>query len=638
MPAQETSPRVARFGIFELDIQQAELRKQGVKVKLQDQPLKILQLLLAHPGQIVSREELRKHIWSSNTFVEFDHGLYSAMARLRDVLSDNADSPRFIETVARRGYRFIASVSLAPATVDASGRAPQGESSEETQTPSIFRRSFASLLGGLMGGALLLSVVVGFNFAGVRSWLRSRTAPIRSIAVLPLENLSHDQEQEYFSDGMTEALITQLSKIGTLRVTSRTSVMRYKNTRKSLPEIARELNVDGIIEGSVMHSGNRVRIVAQLIEANTDQHLWAEAYDRDLGDVLRMQSEVAQAVTERVQMHLTPAQKARLQSAPAVDPRAYEAYLRGRSFYRSAGTEATIKQGQAYFQEAVQRDPGFALAYVGLADCYMDLGTYRWVDPHDAYQQGAEAIRKALQLDQRLGEAHSSLGYFNWNYAWDWPAAEKEFRKAVELNPNYVEGHETLVWYLAWNWRRDESKAELETIRHLDPAFPLFSIAEAGIYYHLRDYKSLVEAGRRSVAANPNLWTSHYFLAVGFEGTGQFSQAVIEYQRAVDLSQGDQDASAGLAHAYAAMGKRGEAATILRELQHPSRVKYTSPYMIAAIYSGLDKKDKAFEYLDRAYQERSPDLAYFLKSDLRMNALRRDPRFGDLLHKVGLSR
>jgi eukaryotic-like serine/threonine-protein kinase len=496
------------------------------------------------------------------------------------------------------------------------------------------RRGRALLVAGI-ALALLAGAVTLTNVGWLRQRLFGTPDPgtIRSLAVLPLENLSHDPEQEYFADGMTEALITNLSKINTLRVVSRTTAMQYKGTKKTLPEIAKELNVDGVIEGSVIRSGTRVRITAQLLQARSDRHVWADTYDRDLGDVLRLQSEVAQAVVRQVRIQLTPEQQARLRSAPLVNPGAYQAYLKGR-FYEPLGTQAAIKQAQNYFEEAAREDPRFALAYVGLADCYLDLGGYRWTPPQDAYRRGSDAIHKALELDATLGEAHSTLGFLDWRYSWDWQAAEREFRYAVDLNPNYVEGRESLVWYLAWMGRRDEALAEVEKIRALDPAYPLASIDESGIYYHQRDYKSLVEAGQKSVASNPGNWTSHYFLAAGYEGSGQLAKSVPEYLRAVDLSQGDSDAMAGLAHAYAGMGKRAEVEKILGELQRQSKTGYVSRYMIAVIYSGLGQKDKAFEFLEKAYQERSPDIAFALKSDFRVDTLRQDPRFQDLLRRV----
>jgi TolB-like protein/DNA-binding winged helix-turn-helix (wHTH) protein/Tfp pilus assembly protein PilF len=626
VPETDTK-QVIRFGIFEVDRRAGELWKKGLRVKLQDQPLQILLALLEKPGEVVTREELRAKLWPTDTFVDFDHGLNAGVKRLRDALDDSAENPRFVETLPRRGYRFIA--TIASDTIHGEHPAASPKKLKKWVLP----------LG--VGAAVVIALLAALarDAGGLRSRLFSHSSVqphIHSLAVLPLKNLSGDPNQEYFADGMTEELITELSRLTSLKVVSRTSVMQYKEEkRKPLPQIAQELHVDGVIEGSVLRSGNRIRIAAQLIYAPTDQHLWVETYERDLGEVLKLQGEVAEAIAHQVRIQVTPDQQVRFHSAPAVNPAAYEAYLKGQ-FYESDGTQASLTQAQGYFEEAAREDPGFALAYVGLADCYSELGTYRWMPPQDAYRHGSDAVQKALQLDPTVGEAHSTLGYLNWQYRWDWQAAERELRRAADLNPNYVEGHETLVWYLAWSRRRDEALAEVQKIRALDPAYPYASVDESGVYYHQRDYKSLIEASQRAVLTNPNSWSSHYFLAVGYEGSGQLEQAVPEYQRAVDLSQRNSDTIAGLAHVYATSGKKAEAEKIVGDLQRESKTGYVSPYMIAAICSGLGQKDKAFEFLEKAYQEKSPDIAYFIKADLRMDPLRSDPRFQDLLRRIRL--
>ncbi len=515
----------------------------------------------------------------------------------------------------------------------------------DTETAKIVQ---ASPKSGLIGRSAMLAVVVaavvvmlGLFAANVGGW-RERLLPngpaIRSIAVLPLENLSGDPGQEYFADGMTDELTTDLSKISALRVVSRTSAMHYKGTNKTLPEIARELNVDGVVEGSVMRSGNRVRITAQLIHAQSDQHVWAETYERDLGDVLRLQSEVAQTIAQRVRVQLTPQQKARLNSAPRVDPAAYDAFLQGRSYFVwGSNSVEGFRLAQRFFQQAIQKDPNLALAYVGLADSYVYMGSQRWMAPQEAYANAREVLHKALELDPTLGEAHSSLGWLSWRYDWNWPTAEKEFRLALELNPNYVAGQEQLGWFLAWSGRRDEALAALANMAILDLASSTRTAVESGVYYHQRDYKKLVEASQKFVAVNPDAWPGHYFLAVGYDGLRQESDAISEYQKAVELSHGDTDTAAGLAHGYLAMGKRAEAKEILADMLRQSKKSYVSPYMIATIYTGLDDKDKAFSFLEKAYQERSPDIPYFLKADLRLDPLRSDPRFQDLMHRVGLT-
>jgi TolB-like protein/DNA-binding winged helix-turn-helix (wHTH) protein/Flp pilus assembly protein TadD len=612
--------QLVRFGVFEVDPRSGEMRKKGFRVKLQDQPLQILLTVLEKPGEMVTREELRAKLWPADTFVDFEHGLNAAVKRLRDALGDTADNPRYIETLPRRGYRFIGTT------------VPDASQPEQIKSPPR-RRVWLLACALLIVFAVVLFVE---NAGGLRSRFLSRSAaqaPIHSLAVLPLTNLSGDPEQEYFSDGMTEVLTDDLSKIGTLRVVSRTSAMRYKATKKPLADIARELNVDGVIEGSVQRSGNRVRITAELIDARTDQHLWGQSYERDLGDVLLLQSAVAQAIAERIHARLTPEEESRVRSISVVNPDAYEAYLKA-GFYGFTGTHAALKRAQGYYEDSVRQDPRFALAYAGLADCFLDQGAFRLMAPQDAYRQASGAIQKALQLDQALGEAHGSLGYLNWQFGWDWQAAEKELRYAVELNPNSIKGHESLVWFLAWSGRREEALAEVGKMQQLDPAYPFIPLQESGVYYHLRDYKSLVEAGEKSVAGYPNGWQSHYFLAVGYEGSGRPAQAIPEYQRAVELSEADTDTIAGLAHAYTVAGKRTEAEKILRELQTRSKTDYVSPYMISVIYAGLGNKDKAFEFLEKAYKEKSPDVAYFLRADLRIDALRSDPRFQDILDRM----
>jgi serine/threonine protein kinase/Tfp pilus assembly protein PilF len=490
----------------------------------------------------------------------------------------------------------------------------------------------------VVGAALV--VILGLFVANPGGWrerLFSNGPTIRSIAVLPLQNLSGSPEQEYFADGMTDELTTDLSKISALRVVSRTSAMHYKGSNKTLPQIARELNVDGVIEGSVMRSGNRVRITAQLIHAQSDQNVWAETYERDLGDVLRLQSEVAQAIAQQVRVQLTPQQKAQLNSAPRVDPAAYDAFLQGRSYFVwGSNSVEGFRTAQGFFQKAIQKDPNLALAYVGLADSYVYMGSQRWVPPQEVYAKAREALQKALAIDQSLGEAHSSLGWMTWRYDWNWPTAEKEFRLALELNPNYVAGQEQLAWFLAWSGRGDEALAELAKMTKLDFASSIRTSVESGVYYHRRDYKTLVEVSRNFITINPDAWPGHYFLAVGYDGLGWGSDAVSEYQKAVELSHGDTDTVAGLGHGYITFGKRVEAEKVLADLLQQSKKSYVSPYMIATLYAGLGDREKAFSFLEKAYQERSPDIPYFLKADLRLDALRSDSRFQGLTHRVGL--
>jgi TolB-like protein/DNA-binding winged helix-turn-helix (wHTH) protein/Flp pilus assembly protein TadD len=632
MAAPATAARVLHFDIFQLDLRAGELRKRGVKLRLQGQPLEVLAILLQRPGDLVTREELRAQIWTADTFVDFDHSLHNAIARIREVLGDSADTPRYIETLPRRGYRFIAKVEevgIQASAVSAPITTANEPSVRVKRTKTRAALAFAVLTFAAIGLALWLVPTVSHRTIA--------SPPLRSIAVLPLANLSGDPSQEYFAEGMTDELITDLAKVSALRVTSRTSVMRYKDTKKSLPEIARELNVDGIVEGSVMRSGNRVRITAQLIHAPTDHHLWAEAYERDLGDVLRLQSDVAQAIVQQVRAELTPQQQAQLHSAPAVNPEAYEAYLKGRYYLSNQFTMAQpLALAKSNFEESIRKDPGFALAYSGLADSYLYLALFRQLSPDSAYRSATEALRKALELDDTIGEAHDTLGILNWRYKWDLKAAERELNQAIALAPSYSCAHEDRAGFLSFMGRRAEALAEVAKSSEMDPG-PSSAMTESGAYYQLRDYNALLEASRRGVVSNPNEWVEHEFLAVGYEGTGKLLEATAEYQKAVEMSGGDQDALAALAHSYVLIGRRPEAEKILRGLQEKSKHVYVSPYIIATIYAGLGDKDTAFQFLEKAYRERSLEMGWHLKADLRIDTLRSDPRFHDLLRRVGLS-
>jgi TolB-like protein/DNA-binding winged helix-turn-helix (wHTH) protein/Flp pilus assembly protein TadD len=633
MPTLVPEARVLRFDTFELDLRAGELRKRGVKLRLQGQPVQLLAILLQSAGNLVTREELRSQLWPADTFVDFDHSLHNAIGRIREVLGDSAEIPRYIETLPRRGYRFIAPVEEVQAPrISAQNSKKMGEAvavAAPTKRQSKTRAALAV--------TLLILAATGSAFWLMRAVSRPTSAAprLRSIAVLPLENLSGDPSQEYFADGMTEELITDLAKVSGLRVISRTSVMRYKGTKKGLPEIARELNVDGIVEGSVMRSDQRVRITAQLLHAPTDQHLWAEAYERDLGDVLKLQSEVAQAIALHVRAQLTPQQRARFRSAGSVNPDAYEAYLRGRYYLSNQfTTEQPLNMAKSYFEESIRKDPGFALAYSGLADSYVYLAFVRQLSPEGAYRPAKEALRKALELDDSIGEAHDTLGLLSWRAEWNWNAAEREFNHAIALAPSYSCAHEDRAVYLSFIGRRAEALAEIAKSRELDPG-PSSAMAESAVYYQLRDYQSLVEASRMGVVSYPNEWVEHYTLGVGYEGTGKLLEAISEYQKAIEISNGDHDATASLAHAFAVIGRRAEAEKILHDFERKSKSAYVSPYMMATIYAGLGDKDKAFEFLERAYQERSLDISWHLKADLRIDNLRSDPRFQDLVRRVG---
>jgi TolB-like protein/DNA-binding winged helix-turn-helix (wHTH) protein len=497
------SPRAsqvkARFGSFEMDLRAGELRKHGVRIRLQAQPVQILGMLLERPGEVVTREELRQALWPGDTFVDFDHGLNNAINRLREALGDSAGSPRFLETLPRRGYRFIAAVegvlsssSQNSAAQVADTAPPTPASDKPTALPveslNASLRTRLWIAGGA-GGAALLVLLVSLNTGGVRQRLLKASPPrrIQSIAVLPLVNLSGDPSQEYFADGMTDELITQLAQIGGLRVISHTTAMQYKGTRKSVPEIGRELQVDGIVEGTVFRSGEQVRISAQLVDAPTDQHVWAQSYERDLRDILALQKEVAGGVARQIRAKLLPGEQPR-----AVNPQAYEAYLRGRHDLNAATSKADLENSIANFKSALGKDTQFALAYSGLALSYLALADF-YLAPHEVMPKAEEAARKALELDDTLSEAHDALGYVELIYRWDWPAAQQHLHRAIELNPSNALAQDHYANYLSALGRHAEAFTTSERARELDPLSLLIQ-ANNGMYFFLgREYDRAIE-------------------------------------------------------------------------------------------------------------------------------------------------
>jgi TolB-like protein/DNA-binding winged helix-turn-helix (wHTH) protein len=635
-PPPATS-RVLRFDTFELNLHAGELRRRGVKLRVQGQPIQVLAVLLESAGSLVTRDELRARLWPSDTFVDFDHGLHNAIARLREALNDSAEKPRYIETLPRRGYRFIGKVEEDRASTFASsnghgdGVASGGGSMEEAAThdrPAPRTRVLAVVTVCLI---LLASFVAWQRAHAKAAAVNARV--LRSIAVLPLENLSADRTQDYFADGMTEELITELSRVRSLRVISRTSVMSYRGTKKRLPEIARELGVDGVVEGSVARDAHEVRVTVQLLDGLEDRHLWSEAYRRPLGGILDLQAEIATAIARQVSA--TVGSGAEAHPAHTVEPAAYESYLRGRYYLNARySTFESLSKAKAYFDSSIEKDPGFALPYAALADTYNYMALFRHVSPHQAYGSATRAVHKGLELDDRLSEAHDVLGQLNWQYLRDWPAAEREFEAAIAVDPNYESVRACYSGYLAWRNRRADALAQVMKARELNPGSSYDSI-ESSVYFQLREYQHLVEAGRRGVSSEPGEWLDHFFLGVGYEGLGRPQEAIPEFETAVRMSGGDQDPTAALANAYAVTGRRVEAEKILSDLILKSKTSYVSPYMIGAIYAGLGDKDKAFEFLDQAVTDRCTDVVWQLKADPRIDSLRSDPRFQKLWDRAG---
>jgi len=649
------SQQVINFGAeLEFELSAFELRRAGRALKLERIPMEVLWLLIEQREQLITREQIVERVWGHGVFLDTDNSINGAIRKIRQVLKDDPERPRFIQTVTGRGYCFIA-----PVVSD--GQSEKGRSNGglsavptmiESQAPelSVLTRPVQPAPGRVkrytprLAEALTLSALVAIGsvlWLVQTNWLRANAnPPIRSIAVLPLDNLSGDRSQEYFADAMTDELITNLAKVDALRVTSRTTVTLYKHTRKTLPEIARELIVDGIVEGSVVRSGQRVRVTAQLIRASADQHLWAETYEGDLGDVLRLQSDVAQAITQQVRAQLTPELKGRFSGARPVDPGAYDAYLKGRYLiYNQDFTDPVIlNQAKANFEEAIQKDPNLSSAYSGLAETYVCLVLFGkgQITAADGSRLARNAVEKALQLDPNNGEAYNALGELNWHFDLDWNAAERSFDKALALAPSFSCTHEDRAMFMALLGRRDEALTELEKIKQIDPG-PASEGLESTVYFLLRDWDHLLEVSRVQLASDPNNSYVHAGLGIAYEGTGKLPEAIAEYQKAVELSNGDLDRVASLGHAYAAIGDRAEAEKILRNLEEKSKSGKASPYLAATIYAGLGQKDMAMELIEKAYREKSLDVSFTLKPDLRIDNLRSDRRFQRLLTSVGLT-
>ena len=557
-----------RFGVFEVDLQASELRRQGAKVKLQEQPFQVLQMLLERRGEAVTREELQKRIWPADTFVDFEQGLYNSVKRLREALGDTAETPRYIETLPRKGYRFIGGV--------------------ETGAPHI-----------------------------------------ESIAVLPLDNLSGDPEQEYFTEGMTEALITSLAKIGALHVTSRTSVMQYKGAHRPLREIAQELRVDGIIEGTVVRSGDRVRISAQLVDAKTDTQLWAESYDRDLRDILALHSEVAQAIAREVQVKLTPHDHAHFARVHRVNPQAYDAYLKGRYYW----SQRPLRMAEAVkcFEEAIAIDSTYATAYAGLADCLCSLGAWGIVSAKEGCNKARVLALKALEIDDSLAEAHASLAWASL-YHYEFATAEREFQRAIELNPRYPPVHQQFGWYLCIMDRYEEAYTEVQRAIHLDPLVTLNNAFLGFVYFYARRYDQAIQQCQKALALDPSYGPAHAFLGWAYSRKSLHEPAISALRRACDFWPGSSPIGL-LGQAYATAGRFGEAHKVLEQLDQLTKKRYVTPYVVAHIHAALGQRDEAFHWLEISYEQRA-EWMVLLKIDPCLDALRSDPRFQDLLRRM----
>jgi pentatricopeptide repeat protein len=646
----ESSVRAHRtsFGAFEVDVRAGELYKHGIRLKLQDQPFQILALLLERPGEVVTREELCQKLWPADTFVDFDTGLNSAIKKLRDVLADSAGEPRYIETLPRRGYRFIAQVTIeAPAAPpDAGEQRPKLTLEEEengntakrpaegevgVQSTGIFRWRPWLALGGAAGLALL---AITFYMLRGRTGHTTQTQ-IRSLAVLPLSNLSGDPTQEYLADEMTEELCGRLSRIHELRVISRTSVLRFKGTKLPVPEIARALGVDALVEGSVIRQGNRIRVHAQLIRGATDEHLWADEYDGELGDVLALESEVAQSIARKVEVKVTGEERARLVTARHVSPEVYESYLKAEEKFSNSSDRAGFQQSAAYFEATIGQDANFAPAYVGLAKAYERLGSVRvGGPPRETHPKMMSAARKAIELDPDLATPHVLLAAV-YQKEWQWNEAEAEFQRALELNSNDAGAYVGYAKWLLCQGRMDEALAWAQRARDLDPlgtADDLLGapgITKGWILFHARRYNEAIAELRRD---DPD----HWYLGMALIANGQSDEAIPLLEKALGTDR-NPAVMGVLVRAYAHAGRHQEALRLLDELKQRQQKSYVSAAPFVNAYLGLGDNEQAFVWLEKGYKEES-NLLQLLKVNPYFDPLRGDPRFTNLLQRVGLEK
>lgn len=570
---------VIHFGVFEADLRAGELRRNGSKVKLQEQPFQILAMLLERPGEIVTREELRARLWSADTFVDFDHGLNSAIRRLRDALGDSAENPSFVETLGRRGYRFI---------------------------------------------ALVASRV-----------LRERQhEPIESVAVLPFANRSADPNTDYLSDGITESLINNLSQISTLRVTARSTVFRYKGKDADPRKVGSDLHVRAVVSGRLLKRGSSLIIQAELMDVATGSQLWGGQYNRQAENVFLLQDDLSREISEKLRLRLTGDEKRRLTKRYTEDAEAYRLYLKGRYHWNKRNPEG-LQKAVDYFQQALNRDPVYPLAYAGLADTYAYLSFFHVVPPRQAMPKAKAAAVKALEIDDHLAEAHVSLGYVSFTYDGDWSAAGKHFEQALALNPIYSGAHTFYAFYLSSLGRSEEALAVAKRALDLDPASPAVSHSLAVQLYLARRFDQAIEQAHNTLEMDSNFAISYQLLGEVHVSKGLYREGLLALEKFSALSRTSAISRALVGYSHARLGERSAALRIIEELTSASKHSFIPAFLYALVYAGLEDKDQAFGWLEKAYEERFNRLAY-LKQDALWDPLRSDPRFIDMLRRLGI--
>jgi TolB-like protein/DNA-binding winged helix-turn-helix (wHTH) protein len=641
-PGATQAPAIRRFGAFEVDLRTGELRKNGMRLRLSGQPFQVLAVLIERPGEVVTREELRSKLWRSDTFVDFDHGLNNAVARMREVLDDSSDTPRYIETIPRRGYRFIGPVKTDAGSVAQSAVLAQVDPAYDVaHQPNSTRAVLANekrvalrprlVLGGAAFLLVLATALVLYR--GVRNQGTGQPA-ITSLAVLPLKNLSGDPRQEYLADGITEELIGRLAGIRNLRVISRTSVMRFKNTQLSIPEIAKSLGVDAVVEVSVIRERSRIRVHAQLIRGATDEHFWSESYDRELSDVLALQSDVAQAIARRVEVTVTGEEQKRLAAVRPISPEVYENYLKGKFALSKGNKKANVEESISYFNEAIRKDPTFAPSYVELARAYSYLGTvFIGGVPKEERPKIVSAARKALELDPELVDAHVELANV-LQAQWHWAEAEAEYRRALQLRPNDAAAYSAFAWWLVSQGRVEEALAARRHGRELDPLAVPGSDLAWDLFY-ARRYDEAMEELRSVLAVKPDDAYALWIFGFALIADRRPQEAIPVLEKGVSASDRSPALIGLLIHAYSQAGHHPEALRLLEELKRRKKTGYVPAAAFVKAYLGLGDYDQAFFWLEEAYKEQS-NMLLLLKVHPIFDPVRTDPRFTDLMRRVGL--
>jgi TolB-like protein/DNA-binding winged helix-turn-helix (wHTH) protein/Tfp pilus assembly protein PilF len=604
---------------YQLDLGRYELRRSdGIKIKLERQPMELLILLVEKRNQLVTREQVAARLWPDGISGDTVPAINNAVRKIRAALRDSAESPKHLETVVGKGYRFIGDLDVVVAD--------QPEAATVPEAPRPARRAYR--LPAIVGTAIVLAGLA----IGVLLWRRTYPASIRSIAVLPLQNLSGDPAQNYFADGLTDELTTNLAKIGSLRIVSRTSTLQYAGNRKALPQIARELNVDAVIEGSVVRSGSKVRVTAQLIDARRDAHLWAQSYTRDTGEILELQDSVALDIATQVKATLSPRERATFASHVTVKPEAYDAYLRGRSEI-GRQTPGFLNSAVQYFQRAIELEPGYASAYAGLADALSLTANYGVLPPRQVFPRAEAAARKALELDPSSAEAHASLAVAKHHFDWDWPGAEAEYRQALQLSPGLAIAHLRYAGLLSNGGRHEEAIREINLARQSDPlSLTILQNVGATLIY-ARRYDDAIRELRGLTELHPDRGWPWVFLAMAHAEKRMYPEAIAEYRRADDVMHSGRNV--GLAYTYAITGRSAEARKMLVAMEKPDESGVLDWTFIASVYVALGDSERAFRWLDQAYENRDFFLTY-LKVTPWFDPLRDDRRFTALTERVGI--